>query len=151
MKDRNSALRPPLWSSGQSSWLLIQRSRVRFQRYQIFWEVVGLERSPLSLVRIIEKLLEWKSSGSDQENRFNDLGDPLRWPRDTLYRQKLALTSPTSGGRSVGIVRLRTKGHGVYHVVAYTLQTKISPWKSWIFSVNLLQHIILWSYDPTTL
>jgi hypothetical protein len=40
-------------------------------------------------------------------------GDPLRWPRDTLYPQKLALTSPTSGGRSVGIVRLRTAGHGV--------------------------------------
>jgi hypothetical protein len=27
-------------------------------RYQIFWEVVGLERGPLSLVRIIEELLE---------------------------------------------------------------------------------------------
>jgi hypothetical protein len=35
--------------------------------------------------------------------------DPLRRPRDSLYPQKLALTSPTSGGRSVGIVRLRTK------------------------------------------
>jgi hypothetical protein len=34
------------------------------RRYQIFWEVVGLERGPLSLVRIIEELLEWKSSGS---------------------------------------------------------------------------------------
>jgi hypothetical protein len=30
-----------------------------------------------------------------------------------LSPQKLALTSPTSGGRSVGIIRLRTKGHGV--------------------------------------
>jgi hypothetical protein len=30
------------------------------QRYQIFWEVVGLERGPLSLVRIIEELLERK-------------------------------------------------------------------------------------------
>jgi hypothetical protein len=28
-------------------------------------------------------------------------------------RKKLALTSPTSGGRSVGIVRVRTKSHGV--------------------------------------
>jgi hypothetical protein len=28
--------------------------------------------------------------------------------------QKLALTYPTSGGRSVGIVRLRTKSHGVF-------------------------------------
>jgi hypothetical protein len=33
--------------------------------------------------------------------------------RDTVYLQKLALTSPTSGGPSVGIVRLRTKSHGV--------------------------------------
>jgi hypothetical protein len=48
-----------------------------------------------------------------QENRINGRGDPLRWSRDTLYPQKLTLTSPTSGGRSVGIVRLRTKDHGV--------------------------------------
>jgi hypothetical protein len=34
------------------------------RRYHIFWEVVGLERNPLSLVRITEELLEWKSSGS---------------------------------------------------------------------------------------
>jgi hypothetical protein len=31
-----------------------------FQRYKIFWEVVGLERGPLSLVRITEELLERK-------------------------------------------------------------------------------------------
>jgi hypothetical protein len=40
---------------------------------------------------------------------INSRGDPLRWPRDTLYPQKLALTSPTCGSRSIGIVRLRTK------------------------------------------
>jgi hypothetical protein len=40
---------------------------------------------------------------------INDRGDPLRLPRDTLYPQKLALTSPTSGGRSISIIRLRTK------------------------------------------
>jgi hypothetical protein len=34
------------------------------RRYQIFWEVVGLERGPLGLVRITEELLEFKSSGS---------------------------------------------------------------------------------------
>jgi hypothetical protein len=33
----------------------------------------------------------------------------LRWPRDSLHPQKSALISPTSGGGSVGIVRLRTK------------------------------------------
>jgi hypothetical protein len=31
------------------------------------------------------------------------------WPRGTLYPQKLAITSPTSGGRSVGIVRSQTQ------------------------------------------
>jgi hypothetical protein len=43
------------------------------RRYQIFW-VVGLERGPLSLVRIIEELLEWKSIGSGQESRINSRG-----------------------------------------------------------------------------
>jgi hypothetical protein len=43
------------------------------------------------------------------ENREYGRGDPLRWPHDTLYPQKLALTLPTNGGRSVGMVRLRTK------------------------------------------
>jgi hypothetical protein len=42
-----------------------------------------------------------------QRNIFH--GVPLRWPRDTLYPQKLALYLPASGGRSVGIIRLRTK------------------------------------------
>jgi hypothetical protein len=46
---------PPLWSSVQSSWLQIQRSWFDFRRYQIFWEVVGLERDPISLVSTIEE------------------------------------------------------------------------------------------------
>jgi hypothetical protein len=45
---------------------------------------------------------------------INDRGGSLRWPRDNLYTQKLALTSPTSDGRSVGIVRLRTKATEFY-------------------------------------
>jgi hypothetical protein len=36
-----------------------------------YFQIVGLERGPLSLVRIIEELPEWKSSGSGQENRIN--------------------------------------------------------------------------------
>jgi hypothetical protein len=87
------------------------------QCYQIFWEVVGLERGPLSLMNTIEELLGRNSSGSGLENREYGCGDPLRWPRDTLYPQKLALTSPTSGGRSVDIVRLRTKSAEFVFVV----------------------------------
>jgi hypothetical protein len=114
---------PPLWSSGQRSWLQIQRSWVRFQ---IFWEVVGLERGPVSLLSTIEELLGRNSNGSGLENREYGRGDPLRWPRDTLYEQKLALTAPTSGGRSVGIVRLRTKTmEFVFVCISYNVRIKI--------------------------
>jgi hypothetical protein len=57
-----------LWSSGQSSWLQIQRFGFDSQHYQIFCEVVGLKQGPLSLMRIIEKLFE-QSSGSNVEIR----------------------------------------------------------------------------------
>jgi hypothetical protein len=70
---------------------------------------VGLERGPLSLMSTNEELLERKSSGSGQESRDYGRRDPSRLPRDTLYLQKLALTSLTSGGRSVGVVRSRTE------------------------------------------
>ena len=50
-----------LWSSGQSSWLQIQRSRFDSWRYQIFWEVVGLECGPLCLMRITEELFKGNS------------------------------------------------------------------------------------------
>jgi hypothetical protein len=72
---------------------------------------MGLERGPLSLVRITEELATWmeKSRLRAQKIQINGLGDPLRWQRDTLYPEKLALTSPTWGGRLVGIVRLQNK------------------------------------------
>jgi hypothetical protein len=96
---------PPLWSSGQSSWLRIQRSGFDSRRYQIFWEVMGLERGPLSLMSTIEELLGRKSNGSGLESRVYGRRDPSRWPRGTLYPQKLSLTSPICGGLSIGIVR----------------------------------------------
>jgi hypothetical protein len=35
--------------------------------------------------------------------------DPSPWLRGNLYPQKLAVTSPTSGGLSVDIIRSRTQ------------------------------------------
>jgi hypothetical protein len=99
----------PLLSSGQRSWLQIQRSGFYSRRYQISWEVVGLERGPLSLVSTTEELLWRKSSGSGLESQEYDRRDQSRWPRGTFHPQKLTLISLTSGCRSVGIVRSRTQ------------------------------------------
>jgi hypothetical protein len=71
--------------------------------------VVGLERGPLSLVSTIDELLERKSSGSDLESREYDRKDTSRWPRGILFPQNLAVTSLTSGGRSVGTILSRTQ------------------------------------------
>jgi hypothetical protein len=79
-----------------------------FRHYQIFWEGVGLERGPLSLVSTNEEVLGRNSSGSSLESRQYGYRDLLRWQRDNLYMQKLALTLPTGSGHSVGIVRSRT-------------------------------------------
>jgi hypothetical protein len=108
---------PSLWPSGQSSWLQIQRSGFDSLHYQIFWEVVGLERGPLSLVRTIEELLERKNSCCGLESRYG-YGNPSRWPCGTFYPQKLALTSLTSGDRSVGIVRSRTQATEFFICIA---------------------------------
>jgi hypothetical protein len=62
----------PLWSTGQSYWLQIQRSGFDSRRYQIFWEVVGLERGPLSLVSTTEELLGRNSNGFGLESREYD-------------------------------------------------------------------------------
>jgi hypothetical protein len=77
--------RPPLTVGVKMSWLqLATRSTLKVMRY---------------LPRI----------GTVREIREYCRRDPSHWPHDVLYPQKLALISPTNGGRSVGIVRSRTK------------------------------------------
>jgi hypothetical protein len=70
---------------------------------------VGLERGPLSLVSTIEELLgRKKEAASVYKTENNAVG--IRRADYTTHsiRKKLALTSRTSCGRSVGIFRLRT-------------------------------------------
>jgi hypothetical protein len=78
-----------LWYSGLGSRLQIQKSGFDSRRYQIIWEVVGLERSPLSLVSITGELLERKRSGSGLEIEITAVGDPPRWLRDTPLFAKI--------------------------------------------------------------
>jgi hypothetical protein len=71
---------------------------------------VGLEQGPLSLMGTTEELHERKSSGSDLENRdYDRRGSGVLTTRHTSIRKKLALTSTTSGGRSVGLVHSRNQ------------------------------------------
>jgi hypothetical protein len=84
-------------SSGQSSWI------------QIFWEVVGLERGPLSLVSTREELFGRNRSDSGLESRAYVRRGKSRWPRGTLLSAKFGTNFAEIGGRSVGIVRSRTQ------------------------------------------
>jgi hypothetical protein len=87
------------------------RTSLPFEEHVTFWErnFVSSEKGPLSLESTIEELVGRKSSGSGLENREYERRDPSRWLCDTPYPQKLALTSPTSGSLSVGIVCSRTE------------------------------------------
>ena len=101
--------RPPLWSSGQSFWLQIQRSRVRFPALPDFLSSRG-SGTGSTQPREVNWGATWiKSSGSGPENRWTAVGIRCADHVTPLYPQKLALTSPIGGGRSVGIVRSRTK------------------------------------------
>jgi ribosomal protein L37E len=105
--------RSPLWSISQSSWLQIRRPGFDSRHYQ------GKKCSGSGTRSIQPREYNWgatrqKRSGSCLENREYGRRDPSRWPRGTLYPQKLSITSPTSGGRSVGIVRSRTQTMEVF-------------------------------------
>jgi hypothetical protein len=70
---------------------------------------VGLERGPFSLVSTFDELFGRNSSGSGLEKREYCRRDPSHFPHGILHPEKLALTSPTSDSRSVGIVRSQTQ------------------------------------------
>jgi hypothetical protein len=76
----------------QSSWtahlycLAVRVSRgVGFDSrgYQIFWVVVGMERDPLSLMRVIDELQK-KVAAPVYKTEINGRRYPLHWPRNTL-------------------------------------------------------------------
>jgi hypothetical protein len=97
-------VRLPLWSGVQSSWLQIP-------------ELSDFLRSNGSGMGVTQPCggnwgAAWmKDSGSCLENR--DYRSWRPFALTTQHPQKLALTSPTSGGRLVGVVCLWTKCHRV--------------------------------------
>jgi hypothetical protein len=69
-------------------------------------EPYQFDQAPLG---VVQQVLTTMGTVSSLENLDYGRRDLSRWPRGTLYPQKLAITSLTSGGRSVGIVRSRTQ------------------------------------------
>jgi hypothetical protein len=68
---------PPLWSSGQSSWLQIRRPGFDSWHYQKK-KVVGLERGALGLVSTTEELLDRKVAAPVRKPRIYGRRDPSR-------------------------------------------------------------------------
>ena len=99
---------PPLWSSGQSFWQQIQRSWVRSPALPDFLSSSGSGTG--SSWGQLRGYLNEKSSGfRSRKQRLTAVGTRCADHVTPLYPQKLALTSLTGGGRSVGIFRVRTK------------------------------------------
>jgi hypothetical protein len=107
----------------------------------------------------IEELLGRKGIGSGLENRKYWRRDPSRWTHGTRYPQKVALSSPTNGGRSVGIVRLRTHATEFFQELPLGRTSSAHVEVYWLFKLNLvccvtdicqkLGHISIpsWKYD----
>jgi hypothetical protein len=73
---------------------------------------VGLERGPLSLVSTTEELLDRKIAAPVYKTENTVVGIRHADHVAPSIRKKLTITSPTSGCRSVGIIRPR-QSHGV--------------------------------------
>ena len=118
---RTQPMNSRIWGIFQSQYLcglVVRVSGYRYRgpgfdprRYQIFWVVVGLERGQLSLVRSNWGATWIKKSSSSRfrKQRLTAVGNRCANHVTPLYPQKLAPTSPTGGGRSVGMVRSRTR------------------------------------------
>jgi hypothetical protein len=102
-------------------------------------------------VSTTEELLGRKSSGSGLENRYYGRRDLSRWPRGTLYLLTLALTSPTSDGSSVGIVRSRTKATELLLVTASDERLKLACYHPQPILLNVYWNNFskIWRYAHT--
>jgi hypothetical protein len=99
------------------------------------------------IVSTTEELVGRKSSGSGLESREDGRRSPSRWPRGTLYSQKLTLTSPTSGGRSDGIVRSLTQATEFSLVLVGGALDRDESTEVFMINEQAVSWILNWNYD----
>jgi hypothetical protein len=83
-------------------------ARVRFSALSEK-KLVGLERGPLNLVSTTEELLDRRLEDPVYKTENTAVGIRHADHVAPSIRKMLAITSPTSGGRSIGLVRSRTQ------------------------------------------
>jgi hypothetical protein len=100
-----------------------------------------LARNFIYLIKLVYHLSNNHKSIRSRKSRIRPWGS-VAPPRETLYRQKLALTSPTSGGLSVGIVRSRTKAtEFLFHkTIIPDITTNGALFRTYILLLRLLSH-----------
>jgi hypothetical protein len=98
---------------------------------------VGPERGPLSLVSTTEELLDRKVAAPVYKTENTVVGIRHADHVAPSIHKKLVITSPTSGGRSVGIVRSRTQTMEFFF--PYTIVALGNDFKVWI-CVHLLKN-----------
>ena len=81
---------PPRWSSGQSFWLQIQRSRVWFPALPDF-PISSGSITGSTQPREVNWGAAWikKVAAPVKKTEINGRGDPLRWPRNTPLSAKV--------------------------------------------------------------
>jgi hypothetical protein len=91
------------------------------------------------------ELLGRKVSAPVYKTKINDSEVIHRADHATpLYPQKLKIISPISGGRSVGIFHLRTKGHGVCFIgmLSSRIGRRVPVWP-YVAEYNIFNYHVL--------
>jgi hypothetical protein len=93
--------------------------QVQFPALPHFLRSSGSGMGPFSLTSMTEELLERKSSGPSLETEIMATGIHHAGYVTPSYLQKLALTSPTNGGRLVSIVHSQTYATELPTIIIY--------------------------------